>query len=325
MHLEAVAHAHAAAFIGRTPWDVSRDPALLTDAHATAWRCYGQRQVSPLIAPHLAEAEAWGQELAPIDAGEDMAPAAPLFDAIEKLTDLPPLDPKHARLADLLDAAGRLANDVRATVAVPVSGPFAIAQTMLGRESLLRALADKPELVAKILREIARQTQPWIHAIGEARRPIAIHEADYDPDIVSPDLFERVLAPALNELVDLARRATREAPSLFIDGDTASIAAVLGRGGAGYINCPDTTAQTAFLMNVRKFPDVTVRVDLPRDLWLGGNWQAVCGEIASRAGVARLHAQTVLGTGPLPVRASSVLVVDACHFTTNMDPWLEPG
>ncbi|MGH8018094.1 MAG: hypothetical protein ACREIA_07360, partial [Opitutaceae bacterium] len=130
MHLEAVAHAHAAAFIGRSPWDVSRDATLLADAHATAWRCYGQRFISPLITPRMAEAEAWGQTFAPDESGENIAPGAPLFDAVEKLGELPALDPEHASLATLLHAAGRLAGEVRASVAAPVSGPFAVAQIM---------------------------------------------------------------------------------------------------------------------------------------------------------------------------------------------------
>ncbi|MGH8021366.1 MAG: hypothetical protein ACREIA_24420, partial [Opitutaceae bacterium] len=186
-------------------------------------------------------------------------------------------------------------------------------------------LAQEPERVAAILRAIVQQMRPWIGAIGETRLSIDIHEAACDPGVVSPDIFESVIAPAVAELAALARQATQRAPSLFIDGDTASIAAVMAGTGAGYVNCPDTTAQTGFLARIRSFTEVTVRVELPRGIWTGGDWPAVCREIASRAGVARLHARTVLGAGPLPLRASSVLVVDACHFATNMDPWLEPA
>jgi hypothetical protein len=47
MKLEFKIFEHAAALIGRTPWEVSRDAELLFQAHAAAYRLYRHQ---PLIA-----------------------------------------------------------------------------------------------------------------------------------------------------------------------------------------------------------------------------------------------------------------------------------
>ncbi|HEX9781142.1 MAG TPA: uroporphyrinogen decarboxylase family protein [Opitutaceae bacterium] len=322
MHLEAVPHAHAAAFIGRSPWDVSRDPILLADAHATAWRCYGHRMITPVIHPHVAEAEAWGLKLTPDESGECLAARRRVLERFEDLDTLPPLDPAAPPLQALLTASSMLARDVRDVVSVPVTGPFAIAEALVGRAALLEALARRSAAFERTLCALVVKMDPWIIAIGRAGGKVAVHEADYDPGLVSPEAYGNAVVPALRGLAEAARRATHDAPAILVDGDTAAIARHLCNCGAGYVACPESTSQTAFLAQIRQFPEVTVRVDLPRDLWEEKNWQAVCREIAARAGFVRLHERTILGTGPLPVHASSILVVDGCHFTTNMDPWI---
>ena len=65
------------------------------------------------------------------------------------------------------------------------------------------------------------------------------------------------------------------------------------------------------------------RLDLPPGLWTSRDWPGICQEIAAARTAARHHPNTVLGTGPLPMNASSVLVVDASHFTASLDEWME--
>jgi uroporphyrinogen-III decarboxylase len=324
MHLEAVANAHAAAFIGRTPWDVSRDAALLADAHQTAWSCYAPRTVVPVIEPLLAEAEAWGAQVYPRDGGEGIALGRPVVPDFRALDELPEIDPENPALSTLLAAARALPREPRRTVAVPVTGPLATALALAGRDNLSGRLAIDPQAVRETMLGLVEAMHPWIEAIGRSGCAVAIHEADYAPGQFLPDVYASTFLPALRELVRIARRLTHEAPMLVVAGDTAPIAGHLCGSGAGYVACPDTTQRTAFLAQARCHPDVTVRIDLPRELWTNADWPAICRAIAEAAGAARLHARTVLGTGPLPLRASSVMVVDASHFAMNMDPWLDP-
>ena len=60
MELSPSVYEHAAAVIGRTPWDVSRDAELLFAAHAAAYRLYRHTPIMPGIDIYNLEAEAYG-------------------------------------------------------------------------------------------------------------------------------------------------------------------------------------------------------------------------------------------------------------------------
>ena len=51
---------HAACFVGKTPWEVSRDPELLFAAHSEAYRVYRHTPIMPGIDIYNLEAEAYG-------------------------------------------------------------------------------------------------------------------------------------------------------------------------------------------------------------------------------------------------------------------------
>src|SRR5271169_2435987 len=61
---------HAARFVGRTPWEVSRDPELLFEAHRRAWLEYRHTPVCVGIDIYNLETEAYGAKIpAPDGAG----------------------------------------------------------------------------------------------------------------------------------------------------------------------------------------------------------------------------------------------------------------
>ena len=60
MKLHPVVLEHAAAFIGRSPWDVSRDASLLAAAEIAAFQAYGHQPLICGIDVYNVEAEAWG-------------------------------------------------------------------------------------------------------------------------------------------------------------------------------------------------------------------------------------------------------------------------
>lgn len=324
MHLEAVVHAHAAAFIGRDPWEVARDPVLLADAHKTAWICYRHRLVMPGVDVFAVEAEAWGARMSR-DGRPGHFPAESLLcSRLAEVTALPDLDPEtNPRLALVLRAAQRLVDEVSATVAVPVSGPLALASALAGRDAVLAGLRTDRAGVRDCLLALVAKLRPWLRAIGAAGLQVAICEPDHDPAAMAPGDFATCIAPALTALVREAKAATATAPALLMLGDTAPIATALCRTGAGLVVCPATTDRRIFLEGMHDFPDTTVRLDFSPSLWVRDNWGAICASISAASFAARVHANTILGTGPLPLDASSVVVVDACNYAMNMDPWLD--
>ena len=60
MEFTPVVYEHAAKFIGRTPWEVSRSADLLVEAHAAAYAVYRHAPVVAGIDVYNVEAEAYG-------------------------------------------------------------------------------------------------------------------------------------------------------------------------------------------------------------------------------------------------------------------------
>jgi hypothetical protein len=327
MHLEAVVDAHAAAFLGRDPWDVAHDRDLLADAHRTAWACYRHQTVVVGIDLASVEAEAWGTAVKPPSDPNGLAfeITEPLLASLADTARLPYLDPaQNPRLLTVLEAARRLLAEVPATVAVPVAGPLALATALAGAGAIDDAVRADSGAAREALTTLVHRLRAWIHAIARCGAQIAVVEAPYDPRRMPPAWLTEAALPALRSLLQVIRVETRFAPSLFIDGDTAPIAHALAESGAGLVNCPAATGRSAFLEAVREFPDLEVRMDVAPGKWADGDWPGVCRAMAEASIHVRRRDRIVLGTGRLPLHASSVLIVDARNFAASMDPWLDP-
>ena len=60
-----VVYEHAARFVGRTPWEVSRDAELLFEGHRRAYLEYHQQVIAVGIDIYNLEAEAYGARVEP--------------------------------------------------------------------------------------------------------------------------------------------------------------------------------------------------------------------------------------------------------------------
>ena len=58
-----VIYEHAARFVGRSPWEVSRDPELMFAAHCAAYLEYRQQVIAVAIDIYNLEAEAYGAKV----------------------------------------------------------------------------------------------------------------------------------------------------------------------------------------------------------------------------------------------------------------------
>ena len=286
--------------------------------------CYRHRLVVAGIDPTVVEAEAWGARVRESARSDRFETEAPLVRSFAEVAQLPELDPaRQAPLASVLRAAARLKSEVLTTVAVPISGPLALGEAVLGRDALLHTLTRDGDGTRASLLALVEKLRPWIRAIAAAETEIAVVEPAYDPQEIPPAMYAACVRPALTALLLEIRERTYSSPAVFVAGDTAPIVQHLCGAGAGYVICPATTNRNAFLEGARSFRDITVRVDLPTTLWNNGDWTAACKAIAEASSAARIHARSILGTGPLSPSASSVMVVDACNFATSMDPWLD--
>lgn len=325
MHLEAVVHAHAAAFLGRLPWEVAQDEALLADAHATAGRCYRHRMIIAAMDPFAAVLECSGLALQPAEGDPcRFEVVAPVHGSIEELKGVPEVLPLSTPLLRAsLGAARRLAPAFPNGIAVPIAGPLTLASGLLGAETIKDVLETNPAALAAALLTLARRLHPLLHAIGATGARVAICELPFHADFIPAAAFCEFVTPALALLAAESREATCAAPALLIEGNTTPIAAALCATGADLVVCPAGADAVTFLEEAKRFPEVTVRLDVATGLWRNGCWPEVCQAVAAARPAARRHPSTILATGPLPYSASSVMVVDACSFAANMDPWIE--
>ncbi len=77
---------HAAALIGRSPWEVSRNPELLFAGHQAAYRKYHHTPVVVGVDIYNLEAEAYGAEVRVPGGNGIPAITQPLFEDVEQAT-----------------------------------------------------------------------------------------------------------------------------------------------------------------------------------------------------------------------------------------------
>jgi len=292
---------HAAAVIGRTPWEVSRSRDLLVEAHHAAWKLYQQRLIVTGIDVYNVEPEALGAVVEKPSGNNVPAISRHSFDELAELLDLPEAATETGRYADVLHAAAELAAACPAAeVRVPVCGPMAFANGLLGMENLLVGLMEDPGLAVDALARLVKHQIGFleaIHAAGE--RPI-FFESGATPPLLPVALFEKFEAPLLARLFDACEALFGERPPCIIGGDAAPVAAMFLATRPGYVIAPSETDQRAFLKAAEAHPDVHVRINLPATLLGSNDFAPIEAAALAAAEIARTRENTSLGCGVVP-------------------------
>ena len=293
---------HAAFHIGRTPWEASRDADLLFEAHAAAYRCYRHRPIVVGIDIYNLEAEAHGGKVEPAHGTGIPAIKRPVLGSVAELARLAPLDPdRGGRIPMLLGVARRLAAAFpEAEVRVPVSGPFSIASSLLGFESLLTAAYSEPEATRDALVHLVDGQAAFCAAIRRAGLDVAFFESAAAPPLLSPDLFCRVELPALTAIMRRAAEVVGHPISCIIGGDTTPILDAMLATGTGYVVCPIETNQEAFMRKVWDRKEVRVRVNTLSHAMVYGTRQQLRAEFERICRLTAGRGNVCLGTGALP-------------------------
>ena len=314
---------HAALLIGRRPWDVSRDRDLLLAAHGAAYRLYHHFPVVVGIDIYNLEAEAYGgvvQE--PPDNGIP-AITAPRFAALEEAADIQPFDPdRDGRLPMVVEVAARLQREFpEADVRVPVSGPFSIAQNLLGLSELIIAAALEPEKVRRFLHRLIPGQLAYCRAARRAGVNVAFFESAAAPPLLSPGQFREIELPALKEAMTGVSQIMGQSVPCILGGDTQRIVPELLETGTRFLICPPETDRLLFLAQTAAHPEVTVRVNLNQALCVSGSREAIAREIEAVAELAaRSPNPVLLGTGSLPYETPPENVLFLIDYASRCAP-----
>ena len=294
---------HAARFVGRTPWEVSRDADLLFAAHRAAWLEYRHQVLAVGIDIYNLEAEAYGGIIEQPTGNGIPAIHRPLLARIEDGLDLPAFDPQSAgRIAMVLDVGQRLKRELSAAdVRVPVAGPFSIAFNLLGINALCEAAALEPEKTARLLWRLAENQAGFCRAVTAAGLGVAFFESAAAPPLLSPRQFHELELPALKRVLAIAAECVGRPVPCIMGGNTFPILDDLLATGTGFLICNVETDQRAFVERVvRTNPHITVRVNMDAGIVAGRDRNRIRGEVDRILAFAGGRSRCVLGTGALP-------------------------
>ena len=319
MKLQAVILEHAAALIGRSPWEVSRDADLLAAAQIAAHRVYGHQPIICGIDVYNIEAEAWGAQVESHGPMGVPVLGAPLFSDPEALLGLPALEvERDGRLPKLLDAARQIAAALPGVpLRIPLAGPFSIAVGLLGFETMLMAMWENEEVVRSVLQRFGEHQARLCLQFADRGFQTCIYESGAAPPLVSPEMFSTFVAPALKPIFEAGRKAGLPV-ACIVGGDMAPVIETLLACGPAAVICPAETDQEAFMRKALGWPEIAVRINLPAGLVSKGDAASLEHEIAKLSSLARLHPLATLGTGVLPYNAQPEAVLALSRFAESL-------
>ena len=294
---------HAARFVGRSPWEVSRDGELLFEAHRRTWLEYRHTPICVGIDIYNLEAEAYGAKVcAP---GHDAIPAIeePLIEDMSAALDIKPYKPAmDGRIAMAIETGQRLKKALpEADVRIPVAGPFSIAFNLRGINGLCEDAALEPEMVAKFLMRLAENQAVFCKAVAAAGLNVAFFESAASPPMLSPAQFHDIELPALKRIMEIAANYVGHSVPCIMGGNTYPILDDILSTGTSYVVTNVETDQASFVKRIAAtHPHVRVRVNMHPEIVACADEQRIHREIDRILAIAAWHPSCLLGTGALP-------------------------
>jgi uroporphyrinogen-III decarboxylase len=280
---------------------VSRDPELLFQGHAAAYRMYRHSPIVVGIDIYNLEAEAYGAVVAkPFEAGIPAIGEHP-FNDLAAFAALPPLEMSAGRLRMVIAVGRRLKREFpEADVRIPVSGPFSIVANLAGFETLLVGCQTDPAGARAALAHIAQGQATFTRAVAEAGLDVAFFESAAAPPLLSPRQFREIEVPAVRPLLDQLAAIVGHGVAFIMGGDTAPILDAILEMGCGYVCCPMETNQDVFMEKMAGRPQVMVRVNMDHRIVVGQSWETIRREADRVVALARTREKSCIGTGALP-------------------------
>ena len=320
MEFTPVVYEHAAKFIGRKPWEVSRSADLLVEAHAAAYAAYHHTPVVAGIDVYNIEAEAYGAVVGTPQGNEVPSVMGQLCQHSADICKLQwPDASKDGRFPMVMEAAARLREACPgAEVRIPLSGPFSIACTMVGFQGILTEVLMSPDTIAAALRHLALGQVEACRTFASRGFRVMFFDSAGCPPIITAESFKDLVLPALCEMMDGVRKLMNDAPPLILGGNTACILEDLLSTGTEYVICPAETDREEFMEIMKKHPKVTVRMNTPARLFASDNRKALQAELEHLADLANGQPAAVLGSGVLPYDADPSMVRFAQEFAATL-------
>jgi uroporphyrinogen decarboxylase len=238
---------HKAWFIGSTPTAISRDADLLTRALLAEFEAIGPDALAVGVDVYNLEAEAVGCEVTFYEGSDTSIPGiTPGNHTFEVGDDLQaaklPNPLKDGRMPVNLEAARRVRRELGDDYWIrgAVSGPFSLAVSLVGAETLFLACFDRPEWVHGLLAYAGRLIKEFGKGYIDAGAELIMFDSQASPELLSPQMFEEFVLPVTQDLAAwAATQGVRDLP-LIIGGNTTPIAGLIARTNCNNLLCDFT-------------------------------------------------------------------------------------
>ncbi len=310
---------HAAALIGQSPCRVSRNADLLFEAQKTAWQRYRHPMLVAGIDAYNVEPEILGAELNSPGGSEVPSIIFHPFASVETILQAGAPDPgQDGRMPMILDVAARLSRECQqATVYVPVCGPLAFGNGLVGMDEMLCTMMEDPGLVQSALLRLAEIQSSYVRAILKSGARPLIFESGASPPLLPPTLFPEIEAPALGRLFEICRQAGDPAPACILGGDVASVLSHLLALNPGFLICPSETDQQSFVDLAAGYTRVEVRINMPVLSLLEPDWDKATAAADAAIALARRLENSSVGTGVVPFNTSPQRLLRLRDYVQN--------
>ncbi len=315
MNFAPSVYEHAASFLNKSPWEVSRNGDLIFEAHLEAHKVYKHSPIVVGIDIYNLEAEAYGAKIE--DAGGNETPAVleHICSTLSEIRALPPFNSKSERIPIVIEAAKRLQKELpNADIRIPVSGPFSIASLLLGFDTLLCEAIMNPEDVRKALDFLVGNQEVFCREIVSKGLGVAFFESAAAPPLMSPDTFREIELPALKRMIKNVSKITGSPVPCIIGGNTFPILDEILETGTDYVICPYETDQKAFMEKMRERSDVMTRINMSPKAMTQGNDKLFNEEISRVMELAKGREKVCIGTGGLAYDVIPGNVLKAMDF-----------
>ncbi|MDD4871862.1 MAG: uroporphyrinogen decarboxylase family protein [Kiritimatiellae bacterium] len=310
---------HAAALIGKTPLEVSRNGDLLFQAHSKAFQLYGHTPVIVGIDIYNLEAEAYGAIVSTPKGNDIPAICTHICQNTAEIRNLKPFNPEiDGRIPMVLETGRRLAKTLSETdIKIPLSGPFSLASNLVGFERLLCDILDDPESVKETLLHLAKGQIEFCREVIAQGLDIAFFESAATPPLISPEMFAQVELPALKFIIRETSSIAGHPVPCIIGGDTLPILDSILDTGTGYVICPCETNQELFMKKIQAYPEIMVRINTTPNGFASGDMASVYGELDRVFKLAVQREKVCIGTGALPFETKPDTVLKAKTYVQS--------
>jgi uroporphyrinogen decarboxylase len=320
MKFSPAVYEHAASLIDKSPWQASRDGELLFQGHKKAFELYHHSPVVVGIDIYNLEPEAYGATIEKPMFNGIPAITSHLCSSIKEVMELPLFDPQSAGRIPMAIETGKLLASVlpEADVRIPVSGPFSIASNLVQFESLLLQIVTDPGSVLEALNHIVEGQVNFCREIVDQGLDIAFFESAATPPIIPPQIFSDVVLPPLKSIIDQTAAIVGHPVPCIIGGDTTTILESIIETGTGYVICPSETNQEEFMEQMKKYPEVMVRINMDPNILSEGDLSAVFKEVDRVVELGKGREKICIGTGVLPYETKPEIVLKIKEYISKL-------